>query len=189
MPKITHDIEKIYISKLKLVIARKRDDITISEATAAMADMGYKLDKDYVHKLIKKVRGARKYNMENQQLQKEVEKFEQLVEFSIETMLALMEEQDRVEKVGKEFVLVKGASRFEKLSALKAVIDAQKTLLNLKFDAGIFNRKLGDLKVSADLTPEQSELINMGLEKLYGVSRKNKTGEGESGDKKGVGKN
>jgi len=134
--------------------------------------LGY--DRNFICKLKRKLDREITVSIERSLMEKDLGQLQIIYETMVSFMWDIVNDADAKDK--------------DKINAFKAIIDGKDKLIDRKMDAGIFNRKLGDLKVTADLTPEQSELINMGLEKLYGVSRKTKTSEGESGDKKGVGK-
>lgn len=56
----------------------------------------------------------------------------------------------------------------EKLKAIKTVIDARMKLFSVKFDAGIFSRKLGELELTKTLTQEERDLIKEAIELDYG---------------------
>lgn len=56
----------------------------------------------------------------------------------------------------------------DKISAIKARIESIKTLFNIKFNSGVFKRKLGEIKVGKTLTQEEQDLIKRVIELDYG---------------------
>ena len=56
----------------------------------------------------------------------------------------------------------------DKISAIRARIEATKNLFNIKFDSGIFKRKLGELENGKELTQEEQDLIKKAIELDYG---------------------
>ena len=56
----------------------------------------------------------------------------------------------------------------DKISAIKARIESIKTLFNIKFDAGIFKRKIGEIEFGKTLTQEEQDLIKKAIELDYG---------------------
>jgi len=56
----------------------------------------------------------------------------------------------------------------DKISAIRARIEAAKTLFNIKFDSGIFKRKLGEIETGKELTQEEQDLIKRVIELDYG---------------------
>jgi len=72
---------------------------------------------------------------------------------------------DKKEKeVEKELLITAG----EKLNAIKTIIETRKNLFGIKFDAGVFSRKLGELKLGRTLTKEEQDLIKEAIELDYG---------------------
>ena len=67
-----------------------------------------------------------------------------------------------------------GTENKDKLSAMRALIEAKKTLFNIKFDSGIFKRKLGEIEIGKTLTQEEQDLIDKAIELNYGKKPKPK---------------
>jgi hypothetical protein len=61
-----------------------------------------------------------------------------------------------------------GTENRDKLSAMRALIEAEKTLFNIKFNSGIFKRKLGELEIGKELIQEEQDLIKKVIELDYG---------------------
>jgi len=56
----------------------------------------------------------------------------------------------------------------DKISAIRSRIEASKTLFNIKFNSGVFKRKLGELEIEKELTQEEQDLIKKVIELDYG---------------------
>lgn len=75
----------------------------------------------------------------------------------------------------------------DKLSAME-LIEARKTLFNIKFDSGIFKRKLGELEIGKVLSQEEQDLIKKAINLNYGdkpkpESKTDRTVEGDDSGK------
>ena len=68
-------------------------------------------------------------------------------------------------EVDEEFIITPK----EKMVAVKTLIDAKKILFNIKFDAGIFSRKLGKLDIGKTLNKEERDLISKAIALNYGT--------------------
>ena len=119
------------------------------------------IDKDTALKYLNEVR---RENAER--LKKEIDK---LKKTSIEEELIKMENEFQ-ELIEELWVIInsKKSTRREKISAIKTLIEARRNLFNVKFDAGIFTRKLGELEVKEKLTQEEKELIKKAIEYASG---------------------
>lgn len=56
----------------------------------------------------------------------------------------------------------------DKLNAIKTLVDTRVKLFNIKFDAGVFSRKMGELEIGKTLTQEERDLIKRVIEMDYG---------------------
>ncbi len=56
----------------------------------------------------------------------------------------------------------------EKISAIRTLIQAKETLFNIKFDAGIFSRKIGEVDLGKKLTTEELDMIKRAINLDYG---------------------
>ena len=60
----------------------------------------------------------------------------------------------------------------DKLGAMRALIEAKKVLFNIKFDSGIFKRKLGELEIGKVLSQEEQDLLKKAINLDYGDKSK-----------------
>ena len=94
-------------------------------------------------------------------MEKEIEK---LKKRSLEAELVDMEEE--IKEVVRELWLVvsNASSDKDRVSAIRAIVNARKNLFDIKFDAGLFIRKLGESSLNI---PELTKLVkeHVGSEK------------------------
>jgi len=132
-------------------------------------------DRNFICKLKRKLDREITASIEQSLMEKDLGQFQVMYETMVSFMWDIVNDDSAKDK--------------DKIAAFKVILDGKDKLIDRKMDAGIFSRKLGELNIQADLTPEQNDLINRGLEKLYGVSRKITKSKGESGDKESTSKN
>ncbi len=123
------------------------------------------VEQNYALKLLKGVRKENAENINQQTILEEVGKLE--MEFN-ELMVELWKVVGDVEIDFKN-----------KLRAIMGIIDAKKTLFQIKFDAGVFQRKLGELKIEEPIKEEYKNLVleamkNIGLAKDESIKESNK---------------
>ncbi len=130
-----------------------------------------KMDKDFIIKRKRKIDRANRENISRSMIEKDLAELENLYRAMALDMYDIITSSD---------------SDNAKIFAFNALFKARRDLIDSKMDAGIFRRELGKLEVESDLTPEQSALINIAIDKLYGnKGRNNKTSKGSGKDKKG----
>ena len=84
-----------------------------------------------------------------------------------------------------QIIKSKGSTEKDKISAIRALIEVRKTLFNIKFDSGIFKRKLGELKIGETLSQEERDLIKKAINLNYGDKPKPKPSSPTAGDDTG----
>lgn len=112
------------------------------------------LDKDAVNRYIRQIRKEATEKINKSIIEDEIGKLED--EFN-QVIFELWE-------------IVKGpANHKEKIAAINQIINSKKVLFNIKFDAGVFNRKLGELNIKDKLDEEERKLLNEALQ--YGTGK------------------
>ncbi len=164
MPAYGKEKEQEFISMIRLLMVR-HSDITVLKMTDALKQNGYQLNKDYVNKLMRKVRVERAHRIDTQSLSKEIAKFEDLVKALANELWKIILDKSRVENG----VAIKGATHYDKTMAIKTLIDSYQKLFDKKFDAGIFEKQLGKLKAETKLSQEDEDLIMQAVK--YAVGR------------------
>jgi len=153
-----------HISQIRriLVVKPEASVLDIKEALAKQRK-SLKLDKDYINKLVNKIRKERAKRLDY---------------YTINKVLA--EFQDEVEELKRRLwaiIMSFEASERDKISAIRELRNSSKDLFDKMFDAGIFKRKLGELEVGK-LTDEQEDLLKKAIEMDYGKQPEKGTATG-----------
>ena len=115
------------------------------------------LDKDYINKLVKKMRKERASRLDY---------------YTINKVLA--EFQDEVEELKKRLWIIianPGSSERNKIAAIRELRTSSKDLFDKMFDAGVFKRKLGEVQIGKSLSKEEQDLISRAIELNYGKEK------------------
>ena len=67
-------------------------------------------------------------------------------------LISNTETREKLDNLGNVISEEDIVSARDKLSAVRALVEAKKVLFNIKFDAGIFEKKLGKLEISEEKT-------------------------------------
>lgn len=158
MPKYKQETEKYHIERMQKVLTlRPRASARfIQEALELDAESPLHLDLGYILRLRKKIAGERAHRFDRVLVEQEVAQFEELGEAINTEMFKIL--------------LGISSSASEKIAAARAIHEIAEGLIELKMNAGIFERKLGsiDVRHSHELTPEQQALILRALAN-YGI--------------------
>ncbi len=111
---------------------------------------GMKLSFKTVAKYVQEIKQERIERYFNAEIGEEIARFEDLSHALSQQLWAIVTD--------------KGASNFERVAAVKAIVDTQKTLLDKKFDAGVFERKIGTLQINHELNEEETDMIRKAIE-------------------------
>jgi len=143
------------------------------------------IDKDVALRLKKQVRAENTLRVSKQKIREEVGKMEMEYEqLALECWQIITNEVQDIRVMTKDGDVVEGEVSIpirDKISAIKTLIDGRKTLFGIKFDAGIFSRKLGKLELEKTLTKEEQDLIKKAVELDYGKPDPNSTAGGNTG--------
>lgn len=184
--KWTHEYREQVKEKVRSILVRKPNASKYELAKIL------EIDKDVALRLKKQVIRENTRRISKQEVAKEVGKMEaEYEQLALECWQIITQDvrKVKVKKIedGKEMevemeVLIEAR---EKLRAIRNIVEIKKTLFNIKFDAGIFSRKLGELKLGKALTQEEQDLIKKAIELNYGKKPKpeTKTGEQPKSDK------
>lgn len=115
----------------------------------AIADK-MELDKDYVHKLVKKIRAERNYRLNYYTLNTVLAKFEDLISESDYRLWAIINNPESTKK--------------DVISALKELRQNQMALFDKMFDAGVFERNLGRVRINDKLSPEDEAVLKKAMD-------------------------
>jgi len=159
MPSYSHEKEKEFLAVIRLLLVR-RPDISILGLQEALNQNGYRLHREYVTKLHKKVLAERIHRIEDRQfLSKEIAEFEDLVMVTANELWKI--------------ILSNESSKHEKIRAINTLVDSRSILLEKKFNAGVFEKQLGRVKAEPVLTPEQRQMVSNALDYVHSLSLHN----------------
>ena len=159
MPNYAKEKEKEFLAVIRLLLVR-RPDISILGLQEALNQNGYRLHREYVTKLQKKVLAERIHRIENRQLlSKEIAEFEDLVMVTANELWKI--------------ILSNESSKHEKIRAINALVDSRSVLLEKKFNAGVFEKQLGRVKAEPVLTAEQKEMVSNALDYVHSLGLQN----------------
>ena len=134
MPAYSKEKEGEFIGQIRMIIVQK-PDIHILQIQKALKDGGISLDKNYINKLIKKIRGERANRYNNAAANVAIAKFEDFVKLMSQELMKIVKTPD---------------DQHVKVKAIKQLVEQYKDVLNLQFDMGVFERQIG--KVKSDIT-------------------------------------
>jgi len=159
--KVSEEKVAEYKSKIRRILVR------IPNATASQVAASIGIDRVYATKLMKKIHREHAERINRQVLDTEVGKMENEIEEMTTELWRIASESEQPKSVccKSDFTVDAATGRYtcvkctracaiksygshkNKISAMKGIIEAKKTLFQIKFDAGIFSRKLGELEV------------------------------------------
>ena len=132
--KYTKERQKEHMSQIRRILVIKPES-TILEVrdTLARQIKPLKLDKDYINRIINKIRKERANRLDH---------------YTINVVLAKF--QDEMEELKRRLwiIITKGEStEKDKIAAIRELRNSSKELFDKMFDAGIFERKLGEIGI------------------------------------------
>lgn len=159
MPSYSEERQKEQMALIKEILIIKQT-ATVSEVQKILEEKrGLHLDKKYIGKLFKKIRGERATRYENANAKEALANFEDLMGYLKNELIKIKNNTD---------------SDMVKTIALKNISQIYKDLLNLQLDFGIFERKLGTLKADVDIIGILKEIENA----KQNITRDSKTTDG-----------
>ena len=155
---ISKEKQSEHISQIRRILVIK-PDASVREVKEALATQRkpLKLDKDYINKLVNKIRKERAKRLDY---------------YTVNKVLA--EFQDEVEELKKRLWLIitsVESSERDKVAAIRELRTSSKDLFDKMFDAGVFSRKLGELEVKT-LSDKDTALIKKSIDYARGTNRK-----------------
>lgn len=149
-----------HISQIRRILVIKPDS-TIMEVKEALANQRkpLNLDKDYINKLVNKIRKER------------AKRFDY---YTVNKVLAGF--QDEIDELKKRLWIIitdQTTTATEKTMAIRELRNSDKDLFDKMFDAGIFERKLGEMEIKGELKDEDKELLKKAIDYARGVKKEN----------------
>ena len=112
------------------------------------------LDKDYVYKLLKKIRTARAYRINQMAMTDYLSKFS--------------DEAEELKQRLWSIILNDKAKDKDVVSAVKELRNTSKELFDKMFESGIFERQLGKMEIKHTLSEEDKAIVANALENAFG---------------------
>lgn len=139
--RISKEMEKLYIARIRRLLI-------ISPEVTIMAVAGkLKINKDYAHKLLKKIRGEKvnRYNF-----------------YTVNAVLADFEDKmAEAERTLWTIINNTMTTNKDKVAAIRELRNNNKDIIEAMFNAGVFEKQLGRLKTEGKMDDEQhKELLN-----------------------------
>jgi hypothetical protein len=162
MPAYSKEKEEYFKSQIKALMVVK-PDISASEVTRTLAQRKKNplmLDRFYVSKLMKKIFRERVYRANYWLLHEKLATFED----------KMTESEKKLWEIAND----PSARRQDRISALREIRNNNKELFEMFFNAGVFDRKLGELEIHNTF---------LDLVKAYETRHKNKTNNRELPEK------
>ena len=122
MPRYSKEHEQEFIGKIKQVLV-VNPNATILSIQKNLRNNNIELDKDYINKLLKKIRGERAHRYTNEAVGAAVAKFEDYISYFNSKLLKIEQ------ATSNEMV---------KIMAIRQFINQNKDLLKMQLDVGVF---------------------------------------------------
>lgn len=166
MPALSDDTKNEHLALIRRVLVQ-RPDASLREIREALEKIKRPLHLRYINKIVKKIRSEHGKRIENQLLSVEISKYEDSAKLVIEELwkLSKSSSDDRA-----------------RVSALKAIMDSHDMLLNRKFDAGVFEKNLGSVKVNHSIAEYKISIIQaFENSRLFNNSSRQQGGDASAG--------
>lgn len=158
-----------HISQIRRILVIKPDSTILGiKEELANKKKPLNLDKDYINKLVNKIRKERAKRLDY---------------YTVNKILA--EFQDEIGELKKRLWIIitnPESSEKDKIAAIRELRTSSKDLFDKMFDAGVFTKKLGELEIGSKLSKEEQELLKKAISLDHGKSNKPPATGGE--DKK-----
>jgi len=158
MPKVSKEQTAELKAKIRSILVR------IPNASQYVLAENLGIDKDYARKLKNEVLNENTRRIDKQVIKKEVAKMEMTfneIETECWRIISGTHKKEIKDKETGEILstLEMGNENKDIIQALKTLLDAKKKLFEIKFDAGLFSRKLGEINLK---TGEFIKMLKMG---------------------------
>ncbi|MDE2019411.1 MAG: hypothetical protein KGJ13_03620, partial [Patescibacteria group bacterium] len=120
--------EEFFIQNIRRLVVIQHD-MSLREMQRQLEENGIHLHVDYINRLRKRIFRERLTRVDRQLLNEELAAFEDTL--------------DETTKMAWQILFSNQATRKERIAAMKEIREARKDLFDKKFDAGVFDRKLG----------------------------------------------
>lgn len=166
MAKYSDETRQQHLKAVKQIMAMKpRASLYVIQESLKNSKLGYKLNVNYILKIRNKIVEDRQKRFSEAKIERRISELQEKAELVQDALFPILVSPTTPVK--------------EKIKAAKTIMDIETDLFNSQMDAGMFERKLGELGIKHDiqLDPEDKKsivdaFINMGLMKAKPVDAK-----------------
>lgn len=150
MPTYKDETQKYHIERVRevLVLNPRATERAIQTVLEQDASDPLKLNREYIRKLKKKIKGERQHRFDKKHINERLAELQDRTEGIIAQMWKILLDTEK--------------STLARVAAARTIIDAEQKLLEAQMDAGIFDRKLGTVDIehthTLALSPEHKAL-------------------------------
>lgn len=142
--------QKEHISHIRRILVVKPDSSILQVRDLLKKQkIPLSLDKDYINKLVNKIRNERAERINYYTLNKKIAEFEDKLNESDLRLWAIINSSN--------------STNIERISALREIRQNNKEMFDKMFDAGTFEKQLGKVKVESGLDEKDEELIKKAI--------------------------
>jgi len=158
-----------HISQIRRILVIRPDSTILGiRDTLMKREKPLKLDKDYINRLVNKIRKERAERLNRYTINKVLAKFQDEVEELKRRLWTIIMSQETSEK--------------DKISAIRELRNSSKDLFDKMFDAGVFKKQLGEVTNLIELVREANKVNKDAREKREKRDIGNDTSQSEQGD-------
>jgi len=158
-----------HISLIRRILVVRPDSTILGIRDSLMKrDKPLKFDKDYINRLVNKIRRERAERLDRYTINKVLAKFQDEVEELKRRLWTIIMSQETSEK--------------DKISAIRELRNSSKDLFDKMFDAGVFKKQLGEVTNLIELVREANKVNKDAREKREKRDIGNDTSQSEQGD-------
>lgn len=158
--------QKEHTSQIRRILVIKPDSTILGiQDTLMNKQKPLKLDKDYINRLVNKIRKERAKRLDN---------------YTVNVVLAKF--QDEVEELKRRLWIIitnQMSTERDRIAAIKELRQSSKDIFDKMFDAGIFTKKLGELVMDRKFSKEEQELLNKAIKLDYGKPNEHSKNRGQ----------
>jgi hypothetical protein len=133
MSKYSKEHEKEFIGKIRKILVH-HPGATILNIQKILDSNGIRLDKDYINKLLRKIRYERAYRYNNRAIQEAIAEYEDFVLYASGELMKMSQNT---------------TNDMVKLAILNSLINQRRNLLKIQFEVGVFDKPSdnGDISI------------------------------------------
>lgn len=168
MPKYNNETERLFIERIRMLVVRN-PRITIMETQKALEEhprSPVHLDKDYINKLLKKIRGERATRLNHYTLGVVLAEFEDESREIKKRLWSIILDVGEKNEVGE--YIRRPPAPITVVAAIRELRETSKVLFDKMFDAGVFARQLGQLKLEGKLSDADELLLKQAIAHVRG---------------------